>query len=288
MKNFHPFLEHCVTRLEVTFKDDLGNHCTILATGFWLRVSAQEYLFVTNRHNLDPSLKNPNNKKKVSKIKIQIRQKKITDEYTNNTIFFEIKLNEIDGRLHRKADVAVLIFKRIPNGVIYSDIQDGNYSFESLPIEELADLEYLKDCCEIFDMVGFIGFPQKWYDTIRNAPVGRTAWLASNPSMPFFNEYVKTVDITLVTGLSFGGSSGSPVFSLPKGLKINSGQGIKFASSYAPPRLMGIMSGHFVESQNKGKEYPPHSGLSYFTRSLAIRELLEKPSYDELDYWKDH
>ncbi len=116
-----------------------------------------------------------------------------------------------------------------------------NLTNPPIVVQELADEQFLNECCEIFDPVGFLGFPQDWYDTARNAPIGRMAWLASNPSVSFANEKIKTTDITLVTGLSFGGSSGSPVLSLPKGLKIISQPGIEVNSPYAPPRLLGIM-----------------------------------------------
>lgn len=273
MKNFHPLLEHCVTRLKVSFRDDIGNEKDIYATGFWIRISEQEQILVTNRHNLDPGLKDVKFKNyKVSRIQVQERERK-NGIYTANTKFVDIELQGINGRLHSNADVAILIFSQIS-----SLPKVEGYAFEALKIEDLADITYLETCCEIFDMIGFIGFPQDWYDTDRNAPSGRTAWLASNPCISFSNKKVATKNTTLVTGLSFGGGSGSPVFSFPKGIKIT--------SSYAPPRLMGIMSGHFWDDlQSNATGFPSHSGFSYFTRSLAIRELLDEPFFDVLDYW---
>jgi hypothetical protein len=75
----------------------------------------------------------------------------------------------------------------------------------------------------------------------------------------------------LVSGLSFSGSSGSPVFNHPKG---SSPGGNVVDRSYVPSKIIGIMSGHFWENPDDPPEMFRHSGLSYLTQSTAILALI--------------
>lgn len=45
-----------VCRLRSTFRDDLGNSDVISGSGFWV-TSSNSNIFVTNKHNVDPTLK---------------------------------------------------------------------------------------------------------------------------------------------------------------------------------------------------------------------------------------
>ena len=120
----------------------------------------------------------------------------------------------------------------------------------------------------------FLGFPgtsgQHWWDDVWKMPVARQCVLASVPSIPFTNQHVPTKDTILVSGLSFSGSSGSPVFLPPRGLAPG---GAIDDPDWRPGRLIGLMSGHFWESDATPDMFR-HSGLSYLTRSSAIFELL--------------
>ncbi|MFX9181044.1 hypothetical protein ABTN76_20040, partial [Acinetobacter baumannii] len=73
----------------------------------------------------------------------------------------------------------------------------------------------------------------------------------------------------LVTGLSFGGSSGSPVFTYEVG--FNCPEGIKYSGRYVEPKLIGIMSGHWFD---KIPEKFNHKGISYFTKATSILSLI--------------
>jgi len=124
------------------------------------------------------------------------------------------------------------------------------------------------------DLVSFLGYPgtgssQRW-DLEWTTPVARLASLASWPHVPFTNFTIPTDDMTLVSGLSFSGSSGSLVLLHEKG--IAPGGGI-VDPMYAPPTILGIMSGHWREPSDEPAMFRL-SGLSYYTGSTAIIELL--------------
>ena len=85
----------------------------------------------------------------------------------------------------------------------------------------------------------------------------------------------------MASGLSFEGGSGSPVFSSQRGMKINTDNG-SVESGYCPQKLIGIMTGHLQFEQEKElldrkqELFTRHSGLSYFTKFTALRELLNE------------
>jgi hypothetical protein len=49
--------------------------------------------------------------------------------------------------------------------------------------------------------------------------------------------------------------------------------GVITTPNYAPSKLIGIMSGHMWNEKNDKDPYE-HSGLSYFTRSISILDLI--------------
>jgi len=57
VSGINPLLVFAITRIRAAFHDDIGNTPSITGTGFFLRSEAGTPIFVTNRHNLDPSLK---------------------------------------------------------------------------------------------------------------------------------------------------------------------------------------------------------------------------------------
>lgn len=124
------------------------------------------------------------------------------------------------------------------------------------------------------DVASFVGFPgndgKKWWNKKWNLPISRTVHIASWPRIASSNNSIPTLDVMLVSGLSFSGSSGSPIISYEKGIKAGA---TLSTVSYVAPRILGIMSGHWWNEEPKGGMFF-HSGLSYFTRATSIRELL--------------
>ena len=249
------------SQIEVTFFDDIGNSKVISGTGFWVKKGATSY-FVTNAHNVNPTMKlGSDTKFQLNKIRILLRM--TFGIYLPNTKLCTISSYNL--KCHETADVAIL------SDVVFSDAPP-HFQYSTFLHSDLADTEFLSKSLQAMDMASFIGFPGTgnvvWYDEAWKVPIARTINLASLPSIPFTNAQILTSDVSLVSGLSFSGSSGSPVISHSKGLNV--GEGLT-GGNYIPPKVIGIMSGHW-------RDHEPamfsHSGLSYFTRSPSILSLL--------------
>lgn len=251
--------EQCVCLIETSFVDDLGNYSKGRGTAFWVFHNSK-FLLVTNRHNIDITIFKPLEKpKKLSEFRILIRQNANSGQTTSGFQWIDIKPSDISIFLHQEADVAILDIQNIPLIIKRTGLRS----------EDIADENYFKEEASFLDPIFFIGYPMDWYNTIQMLPIARIAHIANNPSMPFSNAFLKASQkIILVTGLSFSGNSGSVV--------IFPGTGIKEITTtnfpYRGPKCLGIMSGHLKE---KGSE---HSGLSYFTRSSAIHDILHEIS----------
>ena len=117
----------------------------------------------------------------------------------------------------------------------------------------------------VCDMLAFIGYPEPFYDTERQAPILRSGIIASDPR---FNYMEKQFGNCLAyEAFSLGGSSGSPVFAIQKGFKT--GKGISAPDGfYRPVLLVGINAGHYSNEEG-------HSGISWFYKSSAIIEIIE-------------
>ncbi len=259
-----------VCRLKAIFCDDIGNSKCIMGTGFWLRTETNKDIFITNRHNLDPSLKlGENTTFRIHEVKIELRQDN-EGRPTLETNFFKVKDEVNSIILHEGADVAIIVSPE------FEDI-DINYIFYPLVRQKnLADNNFFENSLSLMDTGSFIGFPgqgaSQWWDQHSNLGIARMFNIASYPPIPFSHPDIITESTMLVSGLSFSGSSGSLVMSHSKGLNL--GEGIEGGEGYVPPTMIGIMSGHWQEQQVDIPQMFQHSGLSYFTRSTAILELI--------------
>jgi len=259
----------CVHRVRTTFRDALGNRRIGTGTGFWLSV-AEHNVFVTNRHNVDPSLKFADEEDlELLSLEIELRQWTNAKE-TPQTRFFPVDQSRPGLHYSQSADCAILV----------DPVMEGR----DLSVYPNATIIKSKDLVtpQAFDTglvhqmeaAVFLGFPgaggRRWWDDLWNMPVARQCILASVPRIPFTNKDVRTKDTILVSGLSFSGASGSPVFLPPRGLAP--GGDIR-DPNWRPVLLIGLMTGHFWEP-NATPEMFRHTGLSYLTRSSAIWELL--------------
>jgi len=256
-----------VTRIRTAFNDDIGNPAKIgTGTGFWLKTEEDKYLLVTNRHNVDPHLLfNDPDGWKLTSVEVELRW--VEDEDANDptkghTDF--LKVSDFESRLFLSLNDCALLadpFDERPQ-------QYAHQGMSHFQEQDLAAEQDLADEMVMLDPVFFIGFPNTWWDQQRTLPIARTANVASMGT--YHNHAIKTGDVCLVTGLSFGGSSGSPVVKTPK--HIGAGH---FDSYFQPPRLVGVMSGHFPFKEQDCPGMPLHAGLSYFTRSTSIIQLVE-------------
>jgi hypothetical protein len=264
MSGIHSSIFTAVCRLRITFHDGIGNQKTILGTGFWCKLD-QGNALVTNKHNLDPRLKlGDDTVFLLSRVEVQLRRM-VGAQLFPETAFFEVQnVNDV-VRLHAAADVAALLNPTF-------DAEGFGFNWFSLP--DIADQNYLANSASAMDIASFIGFPglngNQWWDEQWQTPIARVSNIASWPASPFINAGIKTGNVCLVSGLSFSGSSGSPIVLHEKGIRVGGGL---TGGNYIAPKVIGIMSGHWWGTESPGDMFF-HSGLSYFTRSTSILELL--------------
>jgi len=241
---------------------------TRLCYRFWI-LDRNDRFFVTNRHNVDPALKlGRDTPFKLEGIKLQMRIQITPTSWGPGTSFVPVLNTGKALTVHPNADVAVLTNPLLE--------LSGKFTQNSgFPLDQIADETFLSESVDPMDVASFIGFPGKdgkpWWDIRWEFPIARTVNVASWPRIPFTNAAIPIADTVLVSGLSFSGSSGSPVISHRKWNSEGSGAE---HNGYIKPKLLGIMSGHWWDEEpGEGMFY--HSGLSYFTRSNAILELID-------------
>ncbi len=253
-----------VCQIRVQFLDGVGDQKNIIGTGFW--VSSDSWTaFITNKHNVDPTLKLGNDTDfRLHQIQIQMRRSQGRRLFAE-TAFFIVNDALSVLRMHTDADVAVLLNPKI---------DAPGYGFNWFAPSDLATPEFLSSSVSSMDIASFIGFPGRngrpWWDEQWQVPVARVVNIASWPAIPFTNSGIKTDNVSLVSGLSFSGSSGSPVILHEKGVRVGAGL---TGGNYVSPKILGIMSGHWWGQEPAGDMFF-HSGLSYFTRAPAILEVL--------------
>jgi hypothetical protein len=256
-----------VVRLRTSFKDDVGNSKVVSGSGFWMK-HKQGRIFVTNKHNVDPSLKlGSETPYGLEQLAIELR---LFDQNVPKaaTQYFSVDLIHSPPALSDSADVAIFFD---PSFLTPCDSYRPGNVLSSL---DLADAAFFVNSVALMDTASFIGFAgnsvSRWWDSKWNLGVARTVNIASVPGIPFTHEDIRTSDTILVAGLSFSGSSGSIVVLHEKSIKP--GLGLD-NPNYVPAKVIGIMSGHWWDAdQNPGMFH--HSGLSYFTRSTSILSLL--------------
>lgn len=269
-----------VSQIKVLFVDDLGNQKLIFGTGFWISVNNTRF-FVTNRHNFDATIKLRNETTyRPHELQIRLRrvshgvvepvtQRVIDRVFEQETQFFQVSKFEESLISHPAADVAVL---REP---VFENLTDGFSTRLCFDIQDIADDSFFNQVLRPMDSAAFIGFPgsrgKGWWDENWGFPIVRSVGIASIPAFTFTNASIPTTEVTLVTGLSFSGSSGSPIISYEKGIQVAAPPS---GGNYVPPKVIGIMSGHWNEEPTPDQTMFFHSGLSYFTRSTAILKLL--------------
>ncbi|MFZ6772888.1 hypothetical protein ACO0LB_09225 [Undibacterium sp. SXout7W] len=257
-----------VHRLKTTFIDSIGNQRT--GTGFWVSDLKGGRHFVTNKHNVDPTLKfGSETQLKLHSAEIELRRIE-SGVPLPETFFF--KVSNLDSLVISKtADCAVLLAPHLHD--------HDPTTFQIADITKFKDIatieEFEEGSIKVMESAVFIGYPgskgKYWSDNFLGLPIARQCSIASWPRISFVHEDIPTTDAMLVSGLSFSGSSGSPVFVLNRGIRPG---GDINDPTWRPARLVGVMSGHFFEN----KEVPAmfaHTGLSYLTRSTSLIELFK-------------
>jgi hypothetical protein len=276
-----------VAKIESVFADTLGNVRPGMGTGFWMCLASGKNCFVTNRHNIDPAIKFPKNPDfSLQTLKIELRRRIITEDgeptYDAKTQFFELTDNS-----------KLLLSENSDCAIAMADFKTPDEDFPvCAPFEEsdLATEDFFQTTLTPAHEVYFIGFagrgadpfgekaPQYWWDTKWNFPIARAAVVASMPFLQFNHKDIGLEDVLLVSGMSFSGSSGSPVISREIGFRTKpparpGGPAVQ-CEGYASEKLIGIMTGHW-RSESNDPDIFEHSGLSYITRSTSILHLIK-------------
>jgi hypothetical protein len=264
MRNLNPEIVFSIAQIFSTFVDSLGNRRTVSGTGFLLAVDTSFKVFVTNRHNLDPTLKLTSDFS-LQHLEIRLRHKS-PDGWSADTKMTSVDLQRTRIVHSLGADVSLVVTPKFLN-------LPPQHTLYAINTTNLADQSFFAEKVAITDLLSFVGYPgsgnTKWWDEKWQTPVARLASQASAPQFPFTNAGISTSDVSLVSGLSFAGSSGSMVLLHDKGVP----PGVIDDPAYAPGTIVGLMSGHWWDSA-KDPEIFRHSGLSYYTRSTSILELI--------------
>lgn len=271
MKSLNPHLLFGSVRLRSTFADEIGNSRIGIGTGFWVRGRAAPVL-VTNRHNLDPQwLFGDACTLRLTALEVELRHYTSEGGASNLTKMFAVDLGA-EVHLHADADCAILVSPKFRD-------HDPSYrepSISILPTDLITEKEFTELLVHPMETAFFIGFAgkptQPFWDEYWQLAIARQCTVASHPVLHFKNRSISRTHVLLVSGMSFSGSSGSPVY-LPA-IGVAPGGGL-VDSTYRPAKVLGIMSGHFWD-QGETPAMFDHTGLSYLTRSSAILELLEQ------------
>lgn len=243
-------------RISTRFKDDIGNSLTGTGTGFWLISDRGFPYFVTNRHNVDPHL-----------------NRKLGENYRLCSASIAMrayctKTNQPGGDVHPlEIDLGLAQWYYPKDN---SDVVVLRPSMLAQPggdglINAGIPVSFLKhpDPVEIMDSLFFVGFPGRTRTgAAYDMPIARPCTIASLPDIDYSIEdrTIPTSNTCLVAGLSFGGSSGSPVFMEKK----------------AQLELLGIMTGHMQADIIGGDWAGQHSGLSYLTIGSVISNIFSE------------
>jgi hypothetical protein len=268
-----------IDKLVMTFSDACNPPKICSGSGFWISTAKNPLLFVTNKHNLIPRIKDPAKYGAWNLTKLEIKCRAWDEKLQrpdNQTSVIDCKdWIRVFNSDPNSPDVAILI----PNHPITATTRTSG-TITPIPSNSLAGNNWFESLGKVTDHAYFIGFPDIiGKDAHYEYPISRNCHISSDPFIDFTEETkngadygVKTKNTSLVTGLSFGGSSGSPIFTYEVGLNIPKNMNIHYSGRYVEPKLIGIMSGHWFDKDKFLND--EHKGLSYFTKSTAILDLI--------------
>jgi hypothetical protein len=263
MSDVPEWVVYAITRVRSRFASEINAPRTGEGTAFVVDCGGWNAL-VTNRHVVDLSYRLNSTEWTLDRLDIQFRHAD-GDSHAPEVDFVSLNLERSKFAYSPDADVVAI-------GMSFD--ADNDLTSAGIHIDNLADDEFLRERAKMMDLASFIGFAGsksvRWWDERWSTPIARIASLASTPSRPFYNSKIKSADVGLVSGLSFAGSSGSPLFVHAKGQANMSVAN----ASYQAPKLIGVMSGHWELDNTTSAELFPHSGLSYYTRATSIRDVI--------------
>ena len=247
----------------ITYWDTPAGIIESAGTGFFIQKDTDLYL-ITNRHVAELTYSHPEyagatlrefnceGYEHMTEDKLPAQLGRLKIENANDFVFHPNYYNDIACLKNPKVNVSHSSSKAISLPLNYSD---------------LATKEKLDNKLLVCDTIAYPGFP-KWYDKKNNTPIFRMGTIASDPRFGYScNDSDPDRDLVAYEGFSSGGASGSPVFAIQKGFKLQLNNTV-YDSFYREVMLVGINAGHFPSTEG-------HSGISYFYKSSAIIETID-------------
>lgn len=263
---------YSVVYLEATFSNQVDEDKVFLGTGFFVQCPDKSIAIVTNRHLLDIGYK----EFKYKTIGYQLKQ--ITGWFRSKDPISNLpeKINHFGTNLfsnlifgHCNEDVAVL--KNLQLYFVGGSSEPVIVDY-FIPGDFLAETSFFHDKnTSVGDMLAFPGFPE-WHDQKNRRPILRMGTIASDPRFSYSgNVNLSSGELVAFEAFSYSGSSGSPVFALQKGYKINNNP----SQNFRELKLVGINCGHLTINRTEQRnEEGLHSGISYFLKSTHLLSLL--------------
>ena len=249
-------------QLTCTFVNDTGKRVTCTGTGFWVRTNDNKMILVTNRHVLDLEFGD------ATYAGFKLQQLRVSG-----------KANDpLSGLPDVSCECLVIAqdikFSKIPENDIACLVNPPVITHDGFPsmvidfwitrhlLATNTDFESEFSVC---DFVAFPGFPE-WHDKQQQRPILRTGTISSDPRYDYYWQSRYMGECVAYEAFSYGGSSGSPVFAVQKGLKP--GAGLSFPG-FRDLKLIGINAGHLPGTNDT------HSGISYMYKSSAILDIID-------------
>ena len=213
-----PFL-YSAYRLFAEF-DKSGEKKTAQGTAFFVTDGKSRIGLVTNRHAIDLAYKDS------KYVGFQLSGLAIRGYFEKGS-FAHAAINLSNAKIVMAAtyseDVATVRLGQIQ---VHDSSVVGTFTPYAVRWEMLATKVDFDGALDICDMVAFPGYPP-WFDRDGQRPIIRCGTIASDPISNYSWKDGQPVGRRLAyEAFSFGGSSGSPVFALEKGIKLASPQSV--------------------------------------------------------------
>lgn len=255
--------------ISTCFRLKCGTETHATATGFYVQNKHGKLCLVTNRHVFDPGYSRSRLDSKFVGATLESLTTEVfsapggkVHELPMQRSIFEI-VNAAATLIFAQdehEDVACIISPQI---IVRAGNSTVDYYVKST---EFADDSWFSHHLSVCDFVVFPGFPE-WHDRYGKRPILRTGTISSDPRTNYSDKDKPQGRRVAYEAFSFSGSSGSPIFCPARGFA-----GAVSSSDYREGRIIGINVGHFFEPAHNS-----HSGISYFIKSSAILELINRP-----------
>ena len=250
-------------RLDCTFSDGSGRQIDGTGTGFFVRSGDGKQYLVTNRHVVDIAFNCPQYQGfNLREVFVSGKRLDVATALPDVDQRYQIVQPNLRYSNVPENDIACMIDPRI-------FVPDGNPTMTVdffLGHDLLATHGDFERDISVCDFVAFPGYPE-WHDIQQRRPILRTGTVSSDPRYDYRDLKGNYIGQCIAyEAFSSGGSSGSPVFTLQKG--IQPGEGISFPA-YRPLKLIGINASHLPAKDNS------HSGISIMYKSSAILDMID-------------